>query len=213
MVIKFKRKKQQPKSLHAVFFDLDETLIKNNIPVRKLFPRVFVDFKDAIAINNTKAISPTKAPGLAKAMVAHFFELGSKNVELHDGAIETLNGLREKGVTIGIVTNGIETLQMGKIKQLGLDKYIDNLTISGEARAHKPDKEIFDIALSRAKGQVENAWFVGDHVTNDIVGSVNAGMNSIYYNPTNLRVEESFAKVIERPNYTINHLTELLEYL
>ena len=61
--------------------------------------------------------------------------------------------------------------------------------------------------------EADKAWFVGDHVTNDIVGSVNAGMNSVYYNPTNLQVEKSFAGVIERPNYTINHLSELLEYL
>jgi len=236
-----------------VFFDLDETLIKNNIPVRSLFPRVYSDFKDAIgtenrgaffevlqeevsglwlrmfdsetspeqqlvtcfikAINNTKAISPTKSPGLAKAMVQHFFELGSRNVELHDGALETLNALRKKRITTGIITNGIEKLQSGKIKQLGLHKYIDNITISGEARAHKPDKAIFDLALSRAKVEAKNSWFVGDHVKNDIAGAVKAGLNSVYYNPHNLHIEKSFAGVVERPNYTINHLTELLEYL
>jgi len=246
MVIKFKHKRKKPAALQAVFFDLDETLVKNNIPVRYLFPKVFNDFKDAIgednrtaffdvlqnevkglwlrmfdsethpeqqlvtcfikAINNTNAISPTKAPGLAKAMVLHFFELGSRNVELHDGALETLNELRKRGITVGIITNGME-------KQLGLDKYIDNQTISAEARAHKPDKVIFDLALSRANVKAENAWFVGDHVTNDVAGAVKAGLNSVYYNPTNLHVEKSFAGVIERPNYTINHLSELLEYL
>jgi len=253
MVIRFKHPKKKRKELHAVFFDLDETLIQNNIPVRSLFPRVFADFQDALgmenrkaffdvlqaqvqglwlnmfdsdtspeqqlitcfikAINNTKAISPTKSPGLAKAMVLHFFELGSKNVELHEGALETLSALRKKKVTVGIITNGIERLQTGKINRLGLNKYVDNITISSEARAHKPDKAIFDLALSRANVHADNAWFVGDHVTNDVEGAINAGMSSVYYNPKNLHVEKSFAGVIERPNYTINHLTELLEYL
>ena len=253
MVIKFRKPKKEPKALDAVFFDLDETLIKNNIPVRNLFPRVFDDFQDVIgksnrkaffdvlqyeiknlwltmfesdrsaekqlvkcfikAINNTNSISPNEAANLAKAMVLHFFKLGSRNVELHDGAIETLYSLRKKKISTGIITNGIKTLQAGKIKQVGLDKYIDTITISSEARAHKPSKAIFDLALSRANVEADNAWFVGDHVTNDIAGSINAGMNSVYYNPTNLHVEKSFAGVIERPNYTINHLSELLEYL
>ena len=253
MVIKFTKPKKEPKTLHAVFFDLDETLIKNNIPVRNLFPRVFSDFQDTIgkenrkaffgvlqheiknlwltmfesdtpaeqqlvtcfirAINNTNSISQNKTPALAKAMVLHFFKLGSRNVELHDGALETLHSLSKKKIGTGIITNGIKTLQMGKIKHVGLDKYIDTITISSEARAHKPNKAIFDLALSQANVKAENTWFVGDHVTNDIAGSVQAGMNSVYYNPTNLHVENSFTGVIERPNYTINHLTELLEYL
>jgi len=241
------------KDLRAVFFDLDETLIKNNIPVRQLFPKVFFDFQNEIglenraaffdvlqkevkglwmrmfdskicpeqqlvtcfikALNNTRAINPTVVPRMAKRMVAHFFKLGSFNVELHPGAIETLDGLRERGIIIGIVTNGMETLQIGKIKRLRLDEHIDNLTISAEARAHKPDKAIFDLALSRAGVDAEHAWFVGDHITNDVSGAIRAGLHSIYYNPQNLHVERSFVGVVERPDYTINHLTELLEYL
>lgn len=253
MFIKRPRQKKARKDLKAVFFDLDETLIKNNIPVRQLFPKVFFDFQDVIglanrtaffevlqhevkglwmrmfdsnicpeqqlttcfikALNNTHALPPTAVPRLAKNMVAHFFKLGSFNVELHPGAIETLEGLKQKGIIIGIVTNGMETLQMGKIKRLELNKHIDNLTISAEARAHKPAKEIFHLALSRANVDAEQAWFVGDHITNDVSGAVRAGLHSIYYNPQNLHVEKSFVGVVERPDYTINHLTEVLEYL
>jgi len=246
-------RKKENREQQAVFFDLDETLIKNNIPVRQLFPHVFSDFKDQIgvdnrraffdvlrieiqglwenmftknispeqqlitcfitALNNTQAIDPTKTPHLAKEMVAHFITLGSRNVELHDGAIEALVGLRKKGITTGIITNGLETLQTGKIKQLQLDQYIDNITISAQAGAHKPDTKIFNLALSKAQTTPDRAWFVGDHVTNDVAGAIRAGMRSVYYNPHNIHVEKSFAGVIERPNYTINHLNEILEYV
>ena len=240
-------------SARAVFFDLDETLIKNNIPVRKLFPRVYSDFKEAIepksrkiffevlqyevkklwihmfdsdtspeqqlvncfvkALNETNSLSPDRTPKLAKVMVTHFFKLGAHNVELHDGVIETLTALRKKGITIGIVTNGIKTLQKGKIRHLKLEQYVDSIIISGEAGAHKPDQEIFDLALSKANVTANQAWFVGDHVTNDVAGAVKAGLTSVYYNPQNLHVEKSFVGVLERPDYTINHLSELLEYL
>ena len=253
MPIKGLRKNNQRRELKAVFFDLDETLIKNNIPVRKLFPTVFADFQDRIgnehrtaffgvlqieiqglwqrmfnsdispeqqlvtcfikALNNTQAISPTKTPRLAKEMVQHFITLGSNNVELHSGALETLDGLRKRGITTGIITNGLTTMQLGKIKHVNLDQYLNSITISAQAGAHKPSKEIFDVALSKENLSAHQAWFVGDHVTNDVAGSIRAGMHSVYYNPHDIHVENSFAGVIERPNYTINHLTEILEYV
>ncbi|MBL4674441.1 MAG: hypothetical protein JKX81_19425, partial [Arenicella sp.] len=38
--------------LKAVFFDLDETLIKNKIPVRELFARMYFDFEEQLGANN-----------------------------------------------------------------------------------------------------------------------------------------------------------------
>lgn len=253
MFIKHPRGQQSRRELKAVFFDLDETLVRNHIPVRQLFPTVFADFQDIIgienkmvffevlqsevkglwmrmfssdicpeqqlttcfikALNKTKAITPVKVPSLARKMVEHFFCLGSENVELHDGAIKTLENLRSKDITLGLITNGMKTLQQGKINTLGIEQYFDTITISAEARAHKPSKPIFDLAMSRAGTEPDQSWHVGDHITNDIAGAVRAGMHGIFYNPTNLHVERSFVGVLERPDYTINHLSELLEYL
>ena len=46
------QKKENRKDLKAVFFDLDETLIKNHIPVRQLFPTVFHQHQDKIGEEN-----------------------------------------------------------------------------------------------------------------------------------------------------------------
>jgi len=224
------RPKKNGKSVKSVFFDLDETLIKNQIPVRRLFPTVFFDFQDQIGAENkevffyalqelvkglwermfsipiepekqlvncfakaiyaTEAVPPQLIPELAKQMVEHFFYLGSHNVELHDGAIETLERIRSKGIKTGLITNGIV-----------------------EAKAHKPYKPVFDLALKRAQAKAHEAWHVGDHVTNDVAGAVRAGLNGIFYNPHNRNVEQSFVNVIERPCYTINHLSEVVDLL
>ena len=240
-------------NLKAVFFDLDETLIKNNIPIRALFPKVFFDFIDVIGeehkliffntlqnqvkglwtgmfeskinpeqqlvncfiktLNKTGAVHPVKVPSLAKQMVAHFIDLAANNIELHDGAIETLEGLQQRDISIGLITNGLVSIQSRKIASLNLEPYFDTITISAEARAHKPDKPIFDLALKRSAVTADQAWFVGDHITNDIAGARRAGIHSIYYNPHKINVESSFAPVLERPDYTINSLTEILEFL
>ncbi|MFT6408101.1 MAG: FMN phosphatase YigB (HAD superfamily), partial [Arenicella sp.] len=38
--------------LKAVFFDLDETLVENKIPVRELFARMYYDFEEQLGANN-----------------------------------------------------------------------------------------------------------------------------------------------------------------
>ena len=239
--------------IKAIFFDLDETLVENHIPVRKLFPTVFFNFVDQIgeehkhvffehlqtqvnglwlnmfaqdiapeqqlvncfikALNKTRSISAIKVPSLAKQMVAHSIDLASNNVEMHEGAIETLEELRRHKLAVGLTTNGMDSSEMGKIRTVGIEPYFDNITISAEARVHKPEKPIFDLALSRANANADQAWFVGDHITNDIAGAVRAGLHAIYYNPTYLDTESSFANVVERPDYTIHSLPEILEYL
>lgn len=237
----------------AIFFDLDETLIKNHIPVRKLFPTVFYNFVDQIgeqnkyvffealksqinglwlkmfdsdicpeqqlincylnSLNATKVINPGQISLLAEQMAAHFINLAAQNIQLHDGAIETLETLKKRDIKIGLITNGMVSMQMGKLGTLELENYFDTITISAEARAHKPAKAIFELALSRANVTPDQAWHVGDHIENDVSGAVKAGLHGIYYNPTHLHVENSFADVLERPHYTINSLIEIADYI
>lgn len=51
----------------------------------------------------------------------------------------TLAGLRDKGITLGIITDGRSATQRAKIKALGLDRFIhaDNIVVSSEIGADK----------------------------------------------------------------------------
>lgn len=240
----------QPK---AIFFDLDETLIENRIPMRELFARMYHDFDEQLGVDNqrpffnalksnatglwesmfetqtspeqqfitcfeqsilaTEALSAEQSKALAKEMFDHFLDLSAHNVVLHDGALETLAELTDRGVITGIITNGIEQLQLGKIHQLELQHRVDHVTVSAQARAHKPHQPVFDLALSRAKVNADQAWQIGDHATNDVAGAIRAGMSGVFYNPTLLNIDESFADVSEQPTHVIEHLKELLDII
>jgi FMN phosphatase YigB (HAD superfamily) len=54
---------------------------------------------------------------------------------------------------------------------------------------------------------------IGDHPTNDVAGGMRAGMAGVYYNPKFHSLETAFAELTERPNYTINSLSELNDLL
>jgi len=241
------------KTPKAIFFDLDETLIENKIPIRDLFASMYNDFDERLgdenqtrffealrtnaaqlwntmfdyqtspeqqfvacfeqSINATRALQGEPAIQLAQEMFDHFTSLSSANVVLNDGALETLAELSNKGIITGLITNGIEQLQLGKIHQLELQHKVDHVTVSAQARAHKPHHPVFDLALSRAKVSAEQAWQIGDHATNDVAGAIRAGMGGVFYNPLGLDINESFSELDERPTHTVTHLKEVLQLI
>lgn len=242
-----------PHSPKVIFFDLDETLINNHIPVRELLLYMFFDFRNEIgrhrknaffyslkshstglwermfdstlapeqqlincftrSITEVGATSPQQAPALANRMFQRFIYLGTSRISLHPEVIDTLMELKQRGIQTGLITNGVDSLQLGKARYLGLDNYLDPLVVSMQARAHKPLKPVFDLALQRAGVKAEQAWLVGDHIINDVAGAIRAGMTGVYYNPNRHNVEQAFVDIIERPDYTINRHSELLDLL
>ena len=235
----------------AIFFDLDETLVENKIPVQQLFARMYFDFEDQLGADNKDvffknmrsqistlwgtmfdisdspekqlvsifaksiqsidALSIDASHKLAQDMFEHYGHLSSHNVVLHDGALETLAQLSELGFTTGLITNGIEAIQLGKVYQLGLHHKVDHVTVSAQARAHKPYAPVFELALTRAEVAAQHAWQIGDHATNDVAGAIRAGMGGVFYNPRELLVEDVFAEIDEAPTHVIRHLLEIVD--
>jgi len=119
--------------------------------------------------------------------------------------------LNNRSIITGLITNGMEQIQLGKIHALDIHNKVDHVTISAQARAHKPHAPVFKLALDRAGVQAEQAIQVGDHATNDVAGAIRAGLGGVFYNPRDLVLEESFADLKERPTHHIRHLSEVLE--
>ena len=239
--------------IKAVFFDLDETLIENRIPVRELFARMYYDFQEQLGSQNKEVFFNTlreraanlwstmfdtnvapeqqfvncfahcvnatgmadgdQATDLGQAMFDHYESLSSNNVVFHDGAIELLAELNDRGIATGLITNGMEQIQLGKVHALDIHNKVDYVTVSAQARAHKPNAPVFNLALERANVLARNAIQVGDHATNDVAGAIRAGMGGVFYNPGNLILEESFSELPERPTHHIKHLSEVLSII
>ena len=146
-------------------------------------------------------------------MFEHYLSLSANNVVFHDGAQRTLSELRERGIVTGLITNGIEQVQLGKVRKLNLQDQVDYVTVSAQARAHKPYAPVFELALKRANVKASQAIQVGDHATNDVAGAIRAGLGGVFYNPNTHRIEEAFAQLDERPTHHIYHLSEVLDLI
>ncbi len=117
-------------------------------------------------------------------MGAVFVDGLTQNGELYPGAqelVEQLAGL----VALGMVTNGIGRVQRDRLARLGIADCFHAVIISGEVGTNKPGAEIFDLTFE-ALGIAERsrAVMIGDNLGSDIQGGINAGIETIWFNPT-----------------------------
>lgn len=103
------------------------------------------------------------------------------NRHLVDGARELLDALRGH-CRLGIVTNNSAAEQIEKMRSLEIAGYFDTVVISEDVGVTKPDPRIFSIALERIGVRAQDAIFIGDNWTNDIVGALSVGMAAIWLN-------------------------------
>ena len=134
-------------------------------------------------------------------------ELG-KQVFFNDYAEEVLHKLG-KDYKQYAVTNGSKVAQSGKLKNSGLDKVFDGVFISEDVGYDKPSLEYFDLVFeSIGSNNKEEYILIGDSLTSDMLGSNNAGIRNIWYNPKDL---DNKANV--KVDYTIKNLKEVIEIL
>ncbi|WP_090817287.1 HAD family hydrolase [Paenibacillus sp. yr247] len=118
---------------------------------------------------------------------------------------ELLGYLKNKGLKLGMITNGFSEFQIRNIEALGIIHYFDTLLVSEIEGLRKPDPEIFIRALSNLGLQPEEAVYVGDHPENDVIASRNVGMKGVW------KADVYYKETFER-DHTIEDLMEIRSY-
>ena len=119
------------------------------------------------------------------------------------GAEEALKRLHEK-YRLFLVSNGTATVQHSRLTSAGLYPYFEQVFISQEIGFNKPDKAFFDRCFARIPGfDPQKALMVGDSLTSDIKGGINAGLKTVWVNPGRKDCGDI------RPDYQIEGLHQL----
>lgn len=103
-----------------------------------------------------------------------------------------------------LITNGFETTQRLKLQYSGISRYFTHLVTSERSNSMKPHKDIFDYALNIANAAPEDSIMIGDAIDIDILGAINAGWDTVYYNPAGVQHAR-------KPTYEVGHLKELMK--
>ena len=119
------------------------------------------------------------------------------------GAEEAVKRLSER-CRLFLVSNGTATVQHSRLTSAGLYPYFEQVFISQEIGYNKPDKAYFDRCFERIPGFApEKALMVGDSLTSDIKGGINAGLKTVWVNPAHKPCGDI------RPDYEIEGLSDL----
>lgn len=114
-----------------------------------------------------------------------------------DGAKETLLKCKEKYTQV-VITNGTKLAQVKKLKNSGLDKIFDGIYISEDVGFEKPSKEYFDLVCERSGIKDRSkALVIGDSLTSDMLGGVNAGIDTCWYNPNHKKNDKGLPLTYE----------------
>jgi putative hydrolase of the HAD superfamily len=99
---------------------------------------------------------------------------------LHPDVASTLRTLRADGWRLVLLTNGLPSVQAGKVAALGLAPLVDGIVYAEEhARGGKPDPEPFRAALRLLGLPASQCVSVGDDVVNDIRAAKAVGVPAI----------------------------------
>lgn len=103
--------------------------------------------------------------------------------EPSDGALDTIKALKGQGIRIGIGTDMTARVQFLKLETLGILPYVDFLVSSEEAGSEKPEQAFFARCVEKAGCGADECLFVGDNLTKDVLGAVDAGLHGVWYCP------------------------------
>lgn len=121
-----------------------------------------------------------------------------------DGAEELLEALKDK-YELYIVSNGNASVQDRRLKSAGIIPYFKDIFISERVGFNKPSAEFFDACFEHIPGfEKDKAIIVGDRLSSDILGGINAGVKTCWFNPNGEEPDPDIPA-----DYEIKHLGEL----
>lgn len=181
----------QNKSISAVLFDVDGTLIDTA-------PDVIYAINEMLKQRNLKTFKQSELRFLvsegAEALLYHaigesnesllneFRDFYTKNINhksrLFHGTMDVLFYLKARNFKTGVVTNKPERLAEKLINLFGLRNYFDCFIYGDTIEKKKPNPEPLLHAAKMLNLNPSNCMYVGDH-KNDMIASKSAGMYSV----------------------------------
>ncbi len=127
------------------------------------------------------------------------------------GAEDALKVLTKK-YRLFITSNGASKVQAGRMTSANLYRFFEKTFVSEDVGADKPSAAYFEGVFSKIPGfDKEKAMIVGDSLTSDIQGGINAGIATCWVNPRHAVAPDHI-----KPDHEIealHQLPALLEHL
>lgn len=122
------------------------------------------------------------------------------------GAKELLQDLKKAGYQLHVVTNGNKNIQYKRLDDSHFNRFFDTIFISEEIGYQKPTKQFFEHVFNKLDLVPNQAIIIGDSLSSDIKGGINAGIDTLWYNPAQITNNSTI-----QPTYEIHKLEQIKE--
>jgi 2-haloacid dehalogenase len=120
------------------------------------------------------------------------------------GAEEAVDVLHRK-YRLFLASNGTASVQKGRMTSANLYRFFEKVFVSQEIGHNKPSRAYFEGCFSQIPGfDPKRAMIVGDSLSSDILGGINAGIKTCWVNPGH-----ATAPAHIQPDYEIEALHQL----
>jgi putative hydrolase of the HAD superfamily len=145
---------------------------------------------------------------LSEELADSFTTLREEMIQPFPGAVEALRTLHDRGIHMGLITNGRSEFQRAKINRFELAQYFEFILIEGEFGAGKPDPRVFQYGLDQFCASPAQVWMIGDDLEFDMRPAQGLGIGTVWVNHAD---ETLPADGSIQPMWTILSLAELIE--
>lgn len=117
-----------------------------------------------------------------KETVLNIYRSHKPDIHLYDGVAEMIDELKNRGVKVGIITDGRPEGQKNKLEALGLN--LDDVIITddlGGVQFRKPCDIAFRIMTTRWRLNPADVVYVGDNVAKDFQACRQLGIKSVWF--------------------------------
>ncbi|MBQ8293463.1 MAG: HAD family hydrolase [Bacilli bacterium] len=199
-----------------LFFDVGTTLVNEE----KAYDHRALDMIKDVNISfeefNKKRIELAELGLDGNSAAIKFFNLNktpwhSEDEILYEDTVIVLEYLKSKGYKLGVIANQKKGLKE-RLDEFGILKYFELIIASDEVGISKPDKEIFNVTISKVNCIPQECVMIGDRLDNDIIPANQIGMKTIWIRQ-GLAKYQAIKLGVEYSNFVVSSLSEIKDIL
>jgi putative hydrolase of the HAD superfamily len=166
---------------------------------------IFREILSRYATDFTRRLPAEKLAELPLIMAEVYRSISRTRLHLYHGVVDTLKELRPK-YRMAIVSDGQSAWAVPELHAVGLQDFFNPIIVSGDFGYRKPDRRLFEKALSDMNMKPSETLFIGNDMFHDVHRAQEVGMKTVFFK-SNQGAQE---KEGVNPDYIIYNFPELI---